>query len=362
MSVPPRTPEAWVSYRDAELEAALPLLARLGFKLEDEQVHLGGERYLTAGRKLVLVARRQSDGLRLVVKVSSHPDGVAELERELRYRRVLERINFAYHVFMSPPVLLDGTFGSMRVVATEFIEQSSTFLSRPVEEQLFLALKAFEGLEGVHATTYGHRHDVQRTLGIWTAETYRREVAQHLRQLSGEGSLPLGQRLEATIGRLAADREVVDLYGSFLTHWDLVPHNLRVRGHDLYLLDHSALRFGSKHEGWARFTNFMALYNPALEAALVGYVAANRGQLEARSLRAMRLYRAIELAWYYWQTLPDARGDLQTLNQRRVELWLHVFDAVAEGRQPDPGYLAAYRAQRDALRDEAELRRQRNLH
>ncbi len=354
---------AWAEYRNAELARLQPVLRELGYELEEEQVHLGGERYLTAGRKLVLVGRRSSDGMRVIIKASSDRDGVAEIERELAYRGVLEQLNFAYHVFLSPPVLLDEQRGALRLLVTEFIEQSSTFLARPLEEQFFLALKAFEGLEGVHATTYGHRRDVRSTLGMWSSGTYLAELGSRRRELGGLGGDQLvAASLDVACRALEESRDVVDRYSGFLTHWDLVPHNLRVSGHGIYLLDHSALRFGCRYEGWARFINFMALYNPPLEVALVRYVAENRGPDHSRALRAMRLYRLAELALYYRRTLHEAEGSLGQLNQLRVSFWVAVQRAIVDGQQVNPTTVGTYRAERDALRAEDERIRQAELH
>ena len=353
----------WICYRDTELAALQPLLVELGITLEDEQVHLGGERYLTAGRKLVLVGRRSKDNLRVIVKASSHPSGVAEIERELRYRRVLEQLNFAYHVFMSPPIILDANRGHLRILVTEFIEQTSTFLARPLQEQFFLVLKAFEGLEGVHATTFGHRHDVQRALGLWTTRSYRDDLADHRQELQRlGGDAMMDSYIVRADKQLEQHRELVDRYASFLTHWDLVPHNFRVRGHDLYLLDHSALRFGCRYDGWARFINFMALYNPELERALVAYVADNRGSDHAQALKTMRLYRLAELIWHYRKTLALAEDNLRILNNSRIAFWAQVFDAVEADGSLAEATLQAYRVERDALRDPTEQRRQGGLH
>jgi hypothetical protein len=247
----------------------------------------------------------------------------------------------------------------MRILITEYIPQEQAFLERPLEEQFFLALKAFEGLEGVHATTYGHSHNVEQMLGMWTSATYYAELGNHLRQATDSA---VARTLEQAQQLLRQHHEIVDRYGNFLTHWDLVPHNLRVRGHSIYLLDHSSLRFGNRYEGWARFINFMALYNPALESALVSYVEDNRGADQALALKIMRLYRLAELVWYYSRTLDSAEGNLRQLNQARVSFWASVFDAVLAGHAVAPATVEAYCAQRDSLRDQAERERQVGLH
>src|SRR6202000_971290 len=79
---------------------------------------------------------------------------------------------------------------------------------------------------------------------------------------------------------LREHRVNIDRYTGFLTHTDFVPHNLRIGSGYIYLLDHTSLRFGNKYESWGRFVNYMALYHPALAAALVEYVKRNRSAEE----------------------------------------------------------------------------------
>lgn len=354
----------WEEFRRLELANATPLLRSLGFELDATQVHIGGERYVSAGRKLVLLGTRQGDGLRVVVKISRDPHSVAEIRREVRYRQLLERIPFAYHVFQSPPVVLYDQVQGFTVLVTAFVEQERPFLSRPLAEQFFFALKAFEGQEGAHGTTFGHVYSIRRAFGLWNAARYRATLARYLGDvasfpgLDGQVARTLAQGYEL----LEASAEIVERYSGFLTHWDFVPHNFRVRGHDLYLLDHSSIRFGSKYEGWARFVNFMSLYNPALEGALVGYVSANRGAAELLALKLMRVYRLAELVWHYVGTLRAAEGNLRTLNQLRVGFWAEALRVVLADRTLASSTIEAYRGERDRLREDDEKLRQVDLH
>ncbi|MDP2812409.1 MAG: hypothetical protein Q8O32_01825, partial [bacterium] len=148
----------------------------------------------------------------------------------------------------------------------------------------------------------------------------------------------------------------------FLTHWDFVPHNIRVKGNDIYLLDHSSIRFGNKYEGWARFINFMTLYNPELADDLLFYVQKNRPVSEYLSLRAMRVYRLAEIIWHYANTLDLALGDLKILNQARIDFWLKVLSVVLGNKYLDAKVVDDYRKKRDSLRSQSEKDRQKNLH
>ncbi len=130
----------------------------------------------------------------------------------------------------------------------------------------------------------------------------------------------------------------------------------------LYLLDFSSLRFGNKHESWARFLNFMALYNPALENLLITYVEQNRSSEERESLQLMRLFRLGELVAYYANTLEKSSGDLFTLNQARIAFWTDVLIAELHNTRVDATVRTAYTQRRDALRSNSEKVRQIGLH
>ena len=47
------------------------ILTKLGYSLEKEQPHLGGERRIFAAHKMVLFGRCLADNLRVVIKVSN---------------------------------------------------------------------------------------------------------------------------------------------------------------------------------------------------------------------------------------------------------------------------------------------------
>ena len=137
--------------------------------------------------------------------------------------------------------------------------------------------------------------------------------------------------------------EIIEQYSGFLTHTDFVPHNIRVVGENIYLLDHSSIRFGNKYEGWARFCNFMALYNPPLEKALVKYVADNRTEEESISLRLMRIYRLGEIIWYYTSALDKSYGNLFALNKKRVELWSKMLENLLSENSLPESFIEDYK-------------------
>ncbi len=359
--------KAWELYRERTLSRLAPLLTDEGFILEDSQPHLEGERYLTrpvgGGRKLLLIGRRVSDGLRAVIKASDEKLGIIEIEHERVCRRVLERISFAYQAFRSPAEILYVRKGGYAILITEFIEQEKPFTERPLQEQFTLALKAFKAQESAHATTYAHVQLIRGTFGEMTVleygDTARRYAADIGRLAPEEGLAPL---LQEALAILSLEGETIARYCGFLTHWDFTPQNIRVRDGEIYLLDHSALHFGNKYEGWARFINFMELYNPALAAALVGYVRDNRTAEESLSLKRMRVFRLLELIRYYAGWLPRAQGNDRALARARIEFWGKVLRSVLEGKTVAADVIESYKRTRDGLRSEEEKRRQKGLH
>lgn len=359
----------WEHYKDKELAKAVPLLNSLGFEIEEAQPHLLGERYLmqavtrTSGKKLVLLGTRKKDKKRAVIKVTSDSAGKRELEHEHTSRNLLQNIKFAYQVFSSPEELLFTTRGGMTISAQTFLQQKCAFLERSIEEQFMFALKAFKAQEGAHATTYGHIRLIKKTFGsmdskdyIRTFEAFVRSTMTYVPDLDVLETLNRGKRM------LEEHEKTIEQYSGFLTHIDFVPHNFRIVDSNIYLLDHSAMRFGNKHEGWARFVNFMELYNSPLAKALVEYIQNNRTEEESHSLTLMRIYRLGELICYYVQTLDKSQGDLHTLNQKRISFWKHVLEAVLSDTPISTKVVEAYKKERDRLRSEEEKVRQIDLH
>ena len=161
---------------------------------------------------------------------------------------------------------------------------------------------------------------------------------------------------------LEKHRETIEQYCGFLTHTDFVPHNFRIVGDNMYLLDHSSLRFGNKYEGWARFLNFMTFYNRPLEEALLFYMRNNRAEEEMLSLTLMRIYKLGELIWYHSDKLEKTSGDLRTLTQRRVEFWTSVLEAILGNTLVSEQIVREYVKTRDVLRSAEEHNRQKGLH
>ena len=358
---------AWEIYREEELAALTPILSSLGITLEEHQPHIAGERYLmqavttASGRKLILLGRTNSH-IRVVVKATRDPEGIRELEHERSCRDFLTKIRFAYEVFHSPEELHFVRTNGFTISVHRFIEQTSPFIERPLKEQFTLALCAFKAQEGAHATTHGHTKRIRHIFGTMDADAYLKAFGEFKENILSSGQKELSPLLEKAQTFLTNGKQTIEQYTGFLTHTDFVPHNFRVANGNIYLLDHSSLRFGNKYEGWARFLNFMALYNPPLEEALTDYVRLNRAPEELRALQLMRIYRLGEILWYYTRTLECCEGTLAELNQARIQFWSRVLAAVLEGKRLPQEEIDAYTTRRDSLRSDEEKMRQQNLH
>lgn len=360
----------WKQYCEQELTIITPLLASLGFALELNQPHIGGERFLMqavttqSGRKLILLAHRTSDNKRVVIKITRDKNGRKELLHERKCRVALQNITFAYQIFFSPKEILFTNKDGYTISVQEYIEQKCPFLERALEEQFSIALKAFKAQESAHATTYGHLLSVAKTFGKINASQYlesyqdfQKKIARHA--FTSEHTHALLQR---GCEMLINQKEIIKQYCNFLTHTDFVPHNFRIVDGNIYLLDHSSIRFGNKYEGWARFLNFMTLYNPKLEEALLFYIRNNRANEEFISLKLMRVYKLGELIWYHTKKLDKASGNFRTLTEKRVIFWTSVLEAVLNDTSMPEKIVEEYKRVRDSLRSEEEKERQKGLH
>mgnify|MGYP001570629386 CR=1 FL=1 len=358
------TQPPWEQSCREELTLLRPILAQQGYVLDDKQVHLGGERSVISNRKMVLLGKHIPDQRRVVIKTSRNSDGQGELKREKACREVLNHMRFARDVFLSPELLLWQEKDGFVIAITAFLDQTVSFLERPFREQFFLAMKAFETQEGAHATTFEHGRMIRGIFQVFDPETYVRNFA-HFQQTIRE-DLPeestIHHHMERAQQRLMKERLRLKQYAGFLTHGDFVPHNIRVVGHDIYLLDHSDMRFGNKYDGWARFLNFMLLYHRELETACVQYVKDNRAPEEREALELMRLYRLGELISYYAQRCQKSSENLQRLDRLRVSFWGDVLGALLQQEPLSEARIETYRKQRDVWRSPEEHERQKGLH
>jgi len=362
---------AWEHYREETLHTIQPILADLGFILDETQVHVGGERYLTTlardvgggGYKLVLTGKRAQDGARVVIKVSNDPQGIREMERERECRQVLHTITFAVRAFHTPEELLYTKHGDFVISITSYVEQERAFIEHSLDEQFFLVLRAFEAQEGVHATTHEHAQAIKKTFGSVTADDYLHKFDTFVAQVRHH--LPDRTHLHEMLDRgrefLHTHKTTVARYCGFLTHADFVPNNLRVAHRDIFLLDYASIHFGNKYESWARFLNFMIHHNATLEQTLAEYVRTNRNAEEYLSLRLMRVYKIGFLLAFYAQALAKTSGNLRTLTEGRLVLWQEVMDAILKDQPVPETIVSTYVEKMNTLRSEDEKARQREI-
>lgn len=364
-----KTPkQIWDDYCTEELRVLTLLLAHHGITLDTEQKHIGGERYLqqavttASGKKLILTGTH--NGTPVVIKATRDSAGMNEIIHERECRAILHSIDFAASTFLTPPEVLFVREGGFLISAQTFITQEKQFIEHTLPEQFHFALEAFKAQEGTHATTAKHQRLIRNTFGIRTAESYLHTFHTFEANVSFalKGDVSLHTLLRNALQQLEANKEIIEQYSGFLTHTDFVPHNIRIHEGHIYLLDHSSLTFGNKYEGWARFLNFMTLYNPPLESLLTQYVKDNRTPEESVSLRMMRIYRLGEIIWYYVQTLEKSDGDLRTLNEARVTFWRTILEYLLDDSPVPESVIATYKKTRDSLRSVDEKKRQQGLH
>lgn len=355
------TKEQWNTYCTKELEIISSILENYDISLDTEQVHIGGERHLFSGKKFVLIGEK--DGSPVIIKASRDKNGIREIETERKCRKALDTIEFAAHVFFSPEELLYIKQKGYVISIIAYIEQQSTFIKRPLKDQFFLTLKAFEIQEGVHATTYEHANIIRNLFGIKKTEDYLSSF-DTFQKIAKEKNAPSKTytTLKDSLQTLKDAQSIIECYGGFLVHTDFVPHNVRIKDHTIYLLDHSSISFGNKHEGWARFLNFMTLYNRELESALLYYFQHNRSPLENESLRLMRIYRLGELIAHYTKLLEHTADDLRELTKERISFWTDVLISIQSETLLEESRIEEYKKVRDSLRTSEEKKRQKNLH
>lgn len=346
---------------EAELLALTPVLEALGYTLEEEQLHIGGERYLMSPTKLVLMGQSK-DGKRVVIKAAHSKEGKAEMKGEKQARDLLAKLSFANDSLHMPAELHFGEHGEYLVFITEYIEQEKIFVDRPLEEQFFLTLRAFEAQEMFHASTYEHLREIRDVFKKVSAKEYIQEFASFKEEtLTKCPDERLAAVLEKSESFLREHEATIDRYANHLTHTDFVPHNLRLHGRIIYLLDYAALCFANRHESWARFLNYMVVHNPALEKLLVEHLRSTRGADEYLSLRLMRVFKLGFLLRYYARSLEKTSGNLSELTRLRIMLWTQVLECILEDKEVPSTLIEEYIHTRNGLRSEEEKVRQREF-
>jgi len=348
-----------------KLEKISSILNLLGYMLESEQPHISGERFLMAKNKLVLIATRKSDHKKVVVKTSNNLEGKKEIENEKKARDLLSAVVFSDDVILLPKEIYFGHHEEFIIWITEFISQEKVFVAHDLEEQFFLTLRAFEEQESYHATTFEHLKSIDKLFPVLHAREYFDEFKRFKESVKKIKIKNLDETLEKAEKLLISNKQNIDAFSNYLTHTDFVPHNFRVRGRQIYMLDCSpeyrTLHFGNKYEGWARFLNYMVIHNPSLEKLLSNYVRKNRGESDYLSLKLMRIYKIGFLLEYYADSLKKTSDDLKELTLERINFWHEILKYIIEDRRIPDELTEMYKNKRDSLRSEEEKKRQREF-
>ncbi len=355
--------QKWNKYCKSEIAGVLPMLKNLGFSVDENQIHIGGERYLMSGEKLVLIGRRLSDNRKVVIKVSSKKSGIKEIKEEHKRREVLNNLNFSYHTFFLPEEILFKKIKGYFISINLYIEEEVSFLSLSLKDQFFASLRSFKIQEGVHATTYSHTKFIKKKFGVAGDNYYIEEFLRFSETC--KNYYPENKNLIKIFKRaekfLVSNKETMNRYSGFLTHTDFVPHNFRVVKEDIYLLDFASLFFGNKYESWARFLNYMIIYNKELEQYFVKYIQENRDKEEYLSLRLMRVFKIGFLLEFYVKSLQKTSGDLKILSERRIDFWSAVLESILNNELISEKLVLEYKKSRDSLRSDVEKNRQKEL-
>jgi hypothetical protein len=347
-----------------ELNHVTELLSEIGFILAKEQPHIQGERFLMqamttiGGQKYILKGSYR--GNEVIIKITKDENGKKEIEHERLCRSLINQLNFAYEIFSVPEEIFYQTKAEYLINAQKFIPQAVSFLERPLIEQFDFALRAFEAQEYSRATTSRHIFNIEKTFGLMKTVDYIHLFESFVTKNAHD--LPTKEIIKNACSIFCENKVRIEQYKNFLTHTDFVPHNFRIFGNKLYLLDFSAIRFGNKHESWARFLNFMTLYNPDLETVFLKFFTENRSLEEQESLYLMRLFRLSELITYYRSTLSKSTGNLLMLNSARIEFWKDVLVSTLNKERLSNVRRQEYINLRDQLRSNEEKKRQIGLH
>lgn len=357
------TKEEWDAWKMGEIRKATTKLRDLGYALDDEQILIGGERFLQSGKKLVLTGQHMGRKERIIAKWSTDKSGMKEIADEHKKRTLLDALDFSYATMRFPTEVGFIDTEDHVLAITEYIPQDTIFIALPLQKQFFFALSALESQEGVHATTRSHQAAIRGLVETFDADDYLRtyeEYSARIRERTpGDGVF---HQLLADGTRFMRERRTtIARYTGFLTHTDFVPHNLRVNGNSIIILDHTSLAFGNKHDSWARFINFMTVFRPDLERLLLDYVRTNRGMDEYESLRSMRLFKAVLLLDFHTAAREKATGDLRTLITTRISLWEKIVAHILRDTPLPGNIIEEYRAASVRLRSKEEKKRHEEI-
>lgn len=338
------------------------ILFDLRFSLDEIQPHISGERFLMAKNKMVLVGKRNSDNLKVIIKSSNNQDGQKEITNEKKSRDILQNLSFTRETILFPKEIFFGKRDNYLFWISEYIEQEMVFVEHSLEEQFFLILKAFESQEAFHANTFEHLKSISSVFSVFYGREYFKEFETFKESFAQNyPDLEIQKTMELALQILVKYKKEIDTFCGYLTHTDFVPHNFRVKNKDIYMLDCSAVQFGNKYEGWARFLNYMIIHNPLLEKILIQYIKENRDKIDYVNLYLMRIYKIGFLLQYYSLSINKTSGNLKKLTGERINFWHQILKLIMEDKQINYELIENYKKERDELRSDEEKQRQKEF-
>ena len=352
----------WQSYKESELKILLPILTELGYTISDNQTHTQGERFLMSGYKLVLIGASTKNQERVIIKFSSKPSGSQEIIHEHHVVQTLKDIHFMSQAFLIPKSILFKNTKKYTLLINSFIEEEKGFLEHDFEKQFFLALSAFETQEGLHITARTHKNKLKNIFTFTNSDTYIAHFLEYKKYINNKyPDKKVSEILDKTLQFIKINKNTLERYCDFSTHNDFVPHNMLIHNNNIFFLDPTSISVGNKYESWARFQNYMLLYNRPLEMALSEYVQNNRPEDEYLANTLMRLYKLGELLQYHAKAYSQSSDDLKKLCVARMEFWSDVMDSLLKGESISADKIEVYKKLRDSLRSTEEIKRQKTM-
>ncbi|MBX4199212.1 hypothetical protein KW800_03015 [Candidatus Parcubacteria bacterium] len=343
---------AQILYYKAVIESILDIL---GYKLEPNQPHLSDEGLLLMRDKRVLIGRRSSDNLRVIIKLSTSRGGRKEIADEKAAQDTLSQAIFSQEQILFPKEIdywedyKAGENYTIRI--TEFIEQEQVFAALPLEKQFFMIMREFEAEESFYANTYEHINVVKKVFPVTHANDYIEKFE----------SFDVGERKTEAAELLRKNKELIETRSNYLTHTDFAPSNFRVKNGKIYMIDLSSMHFGNRYEGLARMLNYCIIHDPELGRFIVEYIKTNRNEGEYLCLRLMRIYKAGFLINHYAKALGKTSDNLHKLTEIRLKLWRTILGHLIDDSPVESSLIDSYKAERDSLRSASELERQKQF-
>jgi len=343
-----------------ELERVVPILESLGFLIDTQQLHVGGERAVLSQEKLVLIGT-DKDNRRIVIKCSRYKDGIKEIKHEKKIRDSLINVSYTNDSIAFPDEIYFNNKEGYSIFVTEYIAQDKVFVEHEIKDQFFMIIRALERQEAFHATTHEHVRNVRKTLKLMTEDEYSSSIQDFYSSIKTYKNSDVQHHIKDGLSFFEKNKEVINTYAGHLIHEDFVPHNFRIKGNQIYKLDYSSLQYGNKYESWARLLNYMVIHNPELEKLLNEHIQNERGEREYLSLKVMRVYKLFQLLNFYMSLLDRVDGNLLKLTKIRIEFWAKVMGNVVSDKYLSKGNLKDYKKKRDSLRSQEEKDRQREF-